>query len=284
MHGGCACGGRAGPGGQTGGRDGAHCRCGHPGLPRHPAEPHPAERTPAELHPAALARLHDTLLQHATAMLSGPDGLASFLRIHLTGARFPSVSLPLDTGTPANPITRGLRRAVPARDRHCASRAATTASRPPARCTTSSEKAQGRAETRLGNLILLCAFHHLIAVQPMGLVHHPAHPTGTITAVSPDGTRTLHSHGPPPPNPQHSDAVRAPSRPGLRRHPEGPPPPPPPPPPPGPIGPPEQRHSGSVRRASPGAACVRRPRPAKSRASPRGGLSQSSPSWSGTWS
>jgi hypothetical protein len=24
------------------------------------------------------------------------------------------------------------------------------------------------------------------------------HPDGTITATSPDGTRTLHSHGPPP--------------------------------------------------------------------------------------
>ena len=77
--------------------------------------PHPRTRCPA-----ALARLHETLLRHAAAVLSGPGGLAAFLRTRLTGDQFPSVSLPLDTGTPASLITGGLRRAVIARDRHCA--------------------------------------------------------------------------------------------------------------------------------------------------------------------
>jgi hypothetical protein len=54
----------------------------------------------AALPPAALARLHDTLLRHATAILSGPGGLASFLRTRLTAGQCPPVSLPLDTGTP----------------------------------------------------------------------------------------------------------------------------------------------------------------------------------------
>jgi hypothetical protein len=48
----------------------------------------------------------------------------------------------------------------------------------------------------LTNLLLLCAFHHLIGVHRWGwgIVLLP---DGTITATSPDRTRTLHSHGPP---------------------------------------------------------------------------------------
>jgi hypothetical protein len=43
---------------------------------------------------------------------------------------------------------------------------------------------------------LLCSFHHLIAVHRWGwgIVLHP---DGTLTATSPDRTRTLHDHGPP---------------------------------------------------------------------------------------
>ncbi len=50
--------------------------------------------------------------------------------------------------------------------------------------------------TSLTNLLLLCTFHHLIAVHRWGwgIVLLP---DGTVTATSPDGTRTLHSHGPP---------------------------------------------------------------------------------------
>ena len=182
---GCACGGRAGPGGQHGDRDGAHCRCGHPGLPGHPRAP---------LHPAVLARLHDTLLRHATAVLSGPDGLAAFLRTRLTGDQFPSASLPLDAGTPTSLITGSLRRAVTTRDRHCAFPGCDT---PPAACQVHHIKprAQG-GETKLANLVLLCAFHHLIAVHQWGWTL-TLHTDATITAVSPDHSRTLRSHSPP---------------------------------------------------------------------------------------
>jgi hypothetical protein len=51
--------------------------------------------------------------------------------------------------------------------------------------------------TSLANLALLCTFHHLIAVHRWGWAI-VLHPDATITATSPDGTRTLHSHGPPP--------------------------------------------------------------------------------------
>ena len=46
------------------------------------------------------------------------------------------------------------------------------------------------------NLLLLCAVHHLITVHRWGwgIVLLP---DGTVTATSPDRSRTLHSHGPP---------------------------------------------------------------------------------------
>ena len=117
--------------------------------------PHPP--TPAEL-----ARLHETLLRHAASVLSGPGGLAAFLRTRLTGDQVPSVSLPLDAGTPTSLITGGLRRAVITRDRHCAFPGCDT---PPNACQAHhiKERANG-GQTTLTNLVLLCAFHHLIAV------------------------------------------------------------------------------------------------------------------------
>jgi hypothetical protein len=52
--------------------------------------------------------------------------------------------------------------------------------------------------TRLDNLLLLCAFHHLIAVHQWDW-DLALHSDGTLTARSPDRKRTLHSHGPPTP-------------------------------------------------------------------------------------
>jgi predicted restriction endonuclease len=50
--------------------------------------------------------------------------------------------------------------------------------------------------TRLTNLLLLCTFHHLIAVHRWGwgIVLLP---DGTVTATSPIDGHTLRSHGPP---------------------------------------------------------------------------------------
>jgi hypothetical protein len=44
--------------------------------------------------------------------------------------------------------------------------------------------------------MLLCRFHHLIAIHRWGWVF-TLRPDGTTQAVSPDGTKTLHSHPPP---------------------------------------------------------------------------------------
>ncbi len=149
---------------------------------------------PQDPDPAALGRLHEILLRHAAAVLSGPGGLASFLRTRLTGGPFPSASLPLEAGTPTNLITGALRRAVTARDRHCAFPGCDT---PPAACQVHhlTPKARG-GPTKLGNLILLCTFHHLIAVHQWGWTL-TLHADATITASSPGHSRTLHSHSPP---------------------------------------------------------------------------------------
>jgi hypothetical protein len=46
------------------------------------------------------------------------------------------------------------------------------------------------------NLLLLCRFHHLIAVHRWGWTIS-LHADGTVTATSADGQRVLRSHGPP---------------------------------------------------------------------------------------
>ena len=155
-------------------------------------------RAQPPLPPATAARLRDTLLRYAADLLSGPGGLAAFLRARLLGGEFPAVSLPLDVGAATPTVPGHLRRAVITRDRHCAFPGCT---QPPPACQV--HHLRPRADggpTRLDNLLLLCAFHHLIAVHQWGW-DLALHSDGTVTAVSPDGKRTLHSHGPPAPAP-----------------------------------------------------------------------------------
>jgi hypothetical protein len=127
-------------------------------------------------------------------VLSGPAGLAAQLRDRVLGRRFPSVSLPLDTGTATDQIPPHLRRAVIARDRHCAFAGCT---QPPAACQAHHiiPRAEG-GPTALPNLLLLCTFHHLVAIHRWGW-RITLHGDGTTTAISPDGHRVLHSHSPP---------------------------------------------------------------------------------------
>ena len=54
----------------------------------------------------------------AAALLSGPGGLASFLRRRQLGARLGGPSLPLDVGVNRD-IPAAIRRAVILRDQHC---------------------------------------------------------------------------------------------------------------------------------------------------------------------
>jgi HNH endonuclease len=141
------------------------------------------------------AGLRDLIARHATALLSGPDALTSWLRTRTLPPPASAVSLPLDVGTATDTIPAHLRRAVISRDRHCAYPGCTT---PPAGCQVHhiTPRKDG-GPTKLTNLLLLCTFHHLI------LIHRwhwsiTLNADGTTTARSPDG-RILRSHSPPQP-------------------------------------------------------------------------------------
>ena len=150
----------------------------------------------------------DGLTEHARAMLqraaigaaidlvSGPGGLASVLRTGLLGARLAGPSLPLDVGY-AETVPAGIRQAVLHRaGGHC--EWAGGCRQPAGACHIHhiTRKADG-GKTSVKDCVLLCSFHHLVAVHRWGwtLILNP---DGTTTARSPDGTKILHSHGPPP--------------------------------------------------------------------------------------
>ena len=67
---------------------------------------------------AAWAALEQAVIGKAVDLLSGPGGLASFLRRRELGVRLGGPSLPLDIGY-AETVPAGIRNAVLLRDRHC---------------------------------------------------------------------------------------------------------------------------------------------------------------------
>ncbi|MGO9160750.1 MAG: DUF222 domain-containing protein, partial [Streptosporangiaceae bacterium] len=136
----------------------------------------------------------DLAASRAVALLSGPGGLAAFLRTGHPSDLISPPSLPLDVGAPTPVIPPHLRRAVTARDRRCRFPGC---DQPPAACQPHHliPRAEG-GTTSLANLLLLCSFHHLIAIHRQDWAI-TLHPDGDITAISPDRTRTLRSHDPP---------------------------------------------------------------------------------------
>ena len=178
-----------GQAGSSGGRP-CGCRCGSCTCPAR--TPLPAE---------TLTRLRGSLLTLAADVVSGPGGLASWLRqSHLgdgpaAAAGVPlDVPLPLDTGQAEPTIPAHLRRAVTTRHPHCAFPGCDQ----PASCCQIHHLIPRAREgpMALHNLVPLCAFHHLTVIHRWGWTLR-LHPDGTTTATSPDGRRTLHSHGPP---------------------------------------------------------------------------------------
>lgn len=147
-----------------------------------------------EAGPIAARAARELTLSQAVALLSGPTGLAAYLRRHTATGPAASASLPLDVGTATETIPPHLRRAVAHRDRHCSFAGCY---QPPAACQVHHviPRSQGGA-TELGNLVLSCSFHHLIVIHQWGWMLR-LNADGTTTAVSPDGRRTLHSHSPP---------------------------------------------------------------------------------------
>ena len=135
------------------------------------------------------------MIGKAVDLLSGPGGLASFLRRRQLGARLGGPSLPLDIGY-AETIPAGIRNAV-----HPAGPALPVGGRlRPARrgVRGAPHQAQGqrRQDQSVKDCVLLCPFHHQIVIHRWGwtLVLNP---DGTTTAWNKDKTKVLHSHGPP---------------------------------------------------------------------------------------
>ena len=143
---------------------------------------------------AAWAALEQAVIGKAVDLLSGPGGLASFLRRRELGARLGGPSLPLDIGY-AETVPPGIRNAVVLRDRKC--QWAGGCHQPASACEVhhTRHKADG-GKTSTKDCVLLCSFHHQVAIHRQGwtLVLNP---DGTTTAWNKDKTKVLHSHGPP---------------------------------------------------------------------------------------
>ena len=162
----------------------------HPGQP--PCRGH--DDTGSDRTRLSRAAARELILNNAVALLSGPGGLASWLRTGTLPHPAAAISLPLDVGAVTDLIPAHLRRAVITRDRHCA---APGCDQPPPACQIHhiTPRSRGGA-TKLTNLLLLCSFHHLILIHRWGWII-TLNADGTTTATSPDRRRVLHSHSPP---------------------------------------------------------------------------------------
>jgi Domain of unknown function (DUF222) len=163
----------------------------------HPENPGPGVGGQAAAEPdAARAReaLERAIIGKAVDLLSGPGGLASFLRRRQLGARLGGPSLPLDIGY-SETVPAGIRNAVILRDKYC--RWAGGCHQPASACEVHHvrHKAHG-GKTSTKDCVLLCTFHHQVVIHRWGwtLVLNP---DGTTTAWNKDKTKVLHSHGPP---------------------------------------------------------------------------------------
>jgi len=142
----------------------------------------------------AWAAIEQQVIGKAVDLLSGPGGLASFLRRRQLGVRLAGPSLPLDIGY-AETVPAGIRNAVILRDRYC--RWAGGCSQPASACEVHhvKHKANG-GKTSTKDCVLLCPYHHQVMIHRQGwtLVLNP---DGTTTAWNKDKSKVLHSHGPP---------------------------------------------------------------------------------------
>jgi hypothetical protein len=139
--------------------------------------------------------LEQAIIGKAVDLLSGPGGLASFLRRRQLGDRLGGgPSLPLDIGYSSD-IPASIRNAVRLRDQHCGWTGGCW--QPASACHVHhiTHKARG-GKTSLKDCILLCAFHHLVMIHREGwtLILNP---DGTTMAWNRDRTKVLRSHSPP---------------------------------------------------------------------------------------
>ena len=181
-------------GGLATGEDSGLAAPGQPGTSG-PADPPDSAAGPAG--PGGLTvreALEQAIIGQAVQLLSGPGGLASFLRRRQLGARLGGPSLPLDVGV-SRDIPAAIRAAVILRDQHC--RFPGGCDQPAAACEVHhlTHKANG-GKTSVTDCALFCTFHHQVMIHQMGWTV-VLNPDGTTTAWNPDKTKILHSHSPP---------------------------------------------------------------------------------------
>ncbi len=136
---------------------GPHCGAGHHTSP----QPPPTDQ--------ALEMLRHAIIGKAVSLVSGPGGLASFLRTRLVGPRLAGPSLPLDVGHSAD-IPAAIRRAVILRDQHC--RWAGGCDQPAAACAPRHPPGRRRGNER-GRLRVVLLLPPSRGHPPMGLDRHP---------------------------------------------------------------------------------------------------------------
>jgi hypothetical protein len=141
--------------------------------------------------------LEQAIIGKAVDLVSGPGGLASFLRTRLLGGRLAGPSLPLDVGV-SRDVPAAIRHAVILRAKgHC--EWAGGCDQPASGCEIHHirRRADG-GRTSVRDCGLYCFHHHHVMIHRMGWTV-TLNPDGTTTARSPDGTRVFRSHGPPDP-------------------------------------------------------------------------------------
>jgi hypothetical protein len=146
---------------------------------------------PGEQGPSLREVLEQQVIAAAIALVSGPGGLAGFLRRRQLGARLAGPSLPLDVGVSTD-IPAAIRRAVIERDRHC--RFPSGCDQPASGCEVHhlTHKADG-GKTSVQDCALFCTFHHQVVIHRWGWTV-VLNPDGTTTAWNKDKSKILHSH------------------------------------------------------------------------------------------
>jgi hypothetical protein len=141
-----------------------------------------------------LALLEHQILAAVIGIVSGPGGVASFLRTSLLGRGLGGPSLPLDVGQ-ADQIPAHLRRLVALRDQGCQYPGG--CDQPAAGCEAHHvvHRADG-GRTSLANLKDYCWWHHHVLLHQRGWTL-TVHPDGTSQVRSPAG-KIIRSHSPPP--------------------------------------------------------------------------------------
>jgi hypothetical protein len=153
-----------------------------------------AGEPPRPPSPQARQALRYAIARLAIDFVSGPAAIASVLRTGLLDKPWNTPSQPLDIGW-AESIPAAIRRAVTARDRHCAWPGG--CDRPASASDVHHIRHKGDGgQTSLANCGLFCNFHHDVCIHRWGW-QVMLHPDGTWTATSPDRRQILRSHAPP---------------------------------------------------------------------------------------